>query len=897
MSTEIRTAMAEQRGFTGSLKPGVKLGKYEVREQIGTGGMAVLYKAHDAMLDRFVAIKQIAPHLAQDERFVERFRTEAQTLAKLSSSQANIVSVYELIQQDGQLFLIMELVEGTTLRAIMDRGPVPLQTALGVLLSTALGLKAMHTQGIVHRDLTPANIMMAKDGALKITDFGLIGHSGGKTSLPMGTTKYMAPEMFTGAPVDARADLYSLGMIAYEMLVGPEKFGEAFKDVLRDEKAQQVRWMHWHSNPTLKPTPLRDLQPGVPPLVAKIIERMMDKDPTKRFATADQIVRWLRRIFVMHVQGKSISATDSESMEKEMEAEAAPTTALAPAGRPGAAAAAGAAGGAVVPATGAGALAPVEKTAPLAQPKWTWKQAALIAGIVLVTCGGVLTFFVVRGRNQRMQLEGAAGQLWAVAQQQFEDKNYAAAYATVMKLSTDFARDLPDLGKRVQEFAHRAKAEDALAKRDYEAADRACANAEKEGAPSSWVGDFRTRMLKYQDIDQVLKSAELAQKDGKFEDAKTILMGLQQKYRDLPPEVLAKLTDDIMKLSEEIELRQYNILLTQGKRDLSRGSLPALQGALTSFEAAAKVRSTPEVRDLIKQVNDRMQYSQVLDLARKAEAAAKWPEAAQYYAELAKIDPTFRAKANSCQAEGFRAAARALQQSNLTDQALPLWQKILSIVPDDAEALKFAQKADRQKRVTVGMKAGNDAMVAKQWDQAINSFNEVRTLLDATDTALKAKIDGFVADCSYQKAMDAALEAIGRDDFPVAENMVQIALGIKATDEAKALQARIDTRRQYKKFYDVAMELYKQFNYPQARSTALKAQKIEDTPEVRALLIDIDYHRFLAQGKMLRDQGKLVEAMSFFGMAQRVKDTPEVQALIDLTKKAIEAQKTKEEPK
>lgn len=879
--------MAEQRGFTGSLKPGAKLGKYEVREQIGAGGMAVLYKAHDAMLDRFVAIKQIAPHLAQDERFVERFRTEAQTLAKLSSSQANIVSVYELIQQDGQLFLIMELVEGTTLRAIMDRGPVPLQTALGVLLSTALGLKAMHTQGIVHRDLTPANIMMAKDGALKITDFGLIGHSGGKTSLPMGTTKYMAPEMFTGAPVDARADLYSLGMIAYEMLVGPEKFGEAFKDVLRDEKAQQVRWMHWHSNPTLKPTALRDLQPGVPPLVAKIIERMMDKDPAKRFATADQIVRWLRRIFVMHVQGKSISATDSESMEKEMEAEAAPTTALAPAGRPGAAAAATAAGGAVVPATGAGALAPVEKTAPLPQPKWTWKQAALIAGIVLVTCGGVLTYFVVRGHQQRVQLEGAAGQLWTLAQQQFDDKNFAAAYATAMKLSTDFARDLPDQVKRVQEFAQRAKAEDALQKRDYEAADLACTNAEKQGAPSIWVGDFRTRMLKYQDIDQQLKAAELAKKDGKFEQAKAVLQGLQQKYPDI------KLMEDIIKLSEEIELREYNSLLAQGKRDFSRGSLAA---ALTSLESAAKIRSTPEVKDLIKQINDRMQYAQVLDVARKAEAGLKWAEAAQYYDEIAKIDPAFHAKANSCRAEGFRVQARALEQSNLTDQALPLWQKIIGLVPNDPEATKFVQKAGRQKQIAGGMKTGNDAMAAKQWDQAINSFNDVKALLDATDAALKTKIDGFIADCSYQKAMDAAQAAIARDDFAVAENMVQIATGIKATDEAKALQARIDTRRQYKGFYDVATELYKQLNYPQARSTALKAQKVEDTPEVRALLIDIDYHRFMAQARVLRDNGKLVEAMSFFGMAQRVKDTPEVQGYMDLTKKAIEAQKTREEP-
>ncbi|MEA3401115.1 MAG: serine/threonine-protein kinase, partial [Armatimonadota bacterium] len=240
--------MADQP-FSGSLKPGMKLGKYEVGEQIATGGMAVIYKAYDPSLDRSVAIKQIAPHLAQDERFLARFRTEAQTLAKLSSSQANIVNVHELIQQDGQLYLVMEYVEGTTLRALMDRGPVPLQTGLGVLLSTALGLRAMHKSQIVHRDLTPANVMMAKDGALKITDFGLIGHSGGKTSLPMGTTKYMAPEMFTGAPVDGRADVYSLGFIAYEMFAGPEKFQEVFRDVLRDERAQQVRWMHWHSNP------------------------------------------------------------------------------------------------------------------------------------------------------------------------------------------------------------------------------------------------------------------------------------------------------------------------------------------------------------------------------------------------------------------------------------------------------------------------------------------------------------------------------------------------------------------------------------------------------------------------------------------------------------------------
>jgi len=880
--------MAEQRAFTGSLKPGVKLGKYEIREQVGTGGMAVIYKAHDAMLDRFVAIKQIAPQLAQDDRFVERFRTEAQTLARISSSQANIVSVYELIQQDGQLFLVMEYVEGTTLRTLMDRGPVPLQTALGVLLSTALGLKAMHAQDLVHRDLTPANIMIVKEGALKITDFGLIGHSGGKTSLPMGTTKYMAPEMFTGVPVDARADLYSLGMIAYEMLVGPEKFAEAFKDVLRDERAQQVRWMHWHSNPTLKPPPLRDLQPGVPPLVAKIVERMMEKDPTKRFASAEQVIRWLRRIFVMHVQGKSISATDSESIEKEMEAEAAaPTTALTPAGRPGAAAAAGAAGGAVVPATGAGALAPVEKTAALPKPKWTWKQAALVAAIVVVTCGGVLAFFIIRDRSHRMELERAADQLWNLGRQQFDNKEYAAAYPTFTKLVTDFARDLPTRASQAQEFAQRARAEDALSRKDYDAADLACAGAEKLGAPSLWVSNFRSRLLESQDIDQVQKAAELAQQGGDFQKAINILTDLQAKYPAL------KLNDTIITLREKLELRELNRLVEQGKQQFERGILST---ALDTFQAAEKIRSTPEVKDWILKVSNRMKLTNLWGLAEKSAAAGKWDDAAKYYDDILRFEPSeaVRQKANLARAEALKIQARALEQNGLSVQAAPLWNKILQLNTKDPEAIAALQSRDRQQRIDGGMKAGNDAMAAKQWDQAINSFNDVKGLLAPADTALRTKIDGQIAECSYQKAIDAGRAALARDDFAEAERQVTIAMGLKATDDAKALQARIDTRRQYKGFFDTASELYKQVNYPLARSAALKAQKVEDTPEVRALLIDIDYHRFLAQAKMLRDQGKLIEALSFFGMAQRVKDTPEVQAYIDLLKKAIEAQKTRE---
>jgi len=880
--------MPEPRAFAGSLKPGAKVGKYEIREQVGTGGMAVLYKAHDPMLDRFVAVKQIAPHLAQDERFVERFRTEAQTLAKLSSSQANIVSVYEMIQQDGQLFLVMEYVEGTTLRTLMDRGPIPLQTALGVLLSTALGLKAMHSQGIVHRDLTPANIMMAKDGALKITDFGLIGHSGGKTSLPMGTTKYMAPEMFTGIPVDARADLYSLGMIAYEMLVGPEKFAEAFKDVLRDEKAQQVRWMHWHSNPTMKPPPLRDLQPGIPPLVAKIVDRMMDKDPTKRFPSSEQIIRWLRRIFVMHVQGRSISASDSESMEKEIEAEGAAPVAAAsaavPAARPGQ----------PLPARAPGAAAiegPGEKTAPLPQPKWTWKQATIVAAIVVGVCGSVLTVFLVRDHYNRMRWEDAANQVWQLGMQQYDNKEYGEAYKTFMRMAADFGRELRMRAEQAQIYAQMSKAEDALAKKDYEVADSACGAAEKLGATNLWVNDFRTRLLKYQDIEQVLKAAELAQQAGDFQKAKTLLEGLAQKNTEL------NLNDQIIRLSEKIELREYTRLMDLGKERFGKGSLSTAQEALL---AAQKIRDTPEVSDLLRKVRTKAQVDQLMSALNIAWQARKWADVQIIGPRILALEPNnpdIRRRVMEASVAELRTAAQAFEQNNLSAQALPLWIKILQILPTDPEALQYVQKADRQKRVDSTLKEAMAAMGTKKWDEAIRGFGEVLKLLTApTDTAQKTKIEGHITECSFQKAMEAARAAFDRDDFDEAERQAAIAAGFKQNnDDAKTLQANIDTGRKYKVLFDTAKELYKDLSFGKARDMVIRALKVKETAEARALLVDIDYHRYLAQTKMYRDQGKIQEALSVSEMCRKVKDTPEIQAIQDLLRRALEGQKPKEE--
>jgi tetratricopeptide (TPR) repeat protein len=851
--------------FSGSLGPGVKLGKYEVREKLAVGGMAIIYKAYDPSLDRYVAIKQIAPHLAQDERFLERFRTEAQTLARLSSSQANIVTVHELIQQDGQLYLVMECVEGTTLRALMDRGPVPLQTGLGVLLSTALGLKAMHTQNIVHRDLTPANIMMAKDGALKITDFGLIGHSGGKTSLPKGTTKYMAPEMFTGMPVDARADLYSLGMIAYEMFVGPDKFAEAFKDVLRDEKAQQVRWMHWHSNPALKAPALRDLQPGIPPLVSKIVDRMMEKDPSKRFASSEQIIKWLRRIFVMHVQGKSVSQTDSEQIEKELEADT---------GAPGAVAVRGDR----TPAPGrSGAAATIEtgeKTAALPQPKWTWQRAAFWAAVVLLplilASGGLLYWSHVKMQEREHLAEG----MQLDGDEAYKQGDYTAADTIFTKMALEF-RDLPSYALYAKQQATMARAENALKTKDWDKADRDAGQAEKLGVRADWVNDFRGRFNKFQHIEQVMKQAKIAQEQGQFTAAVDMLTDLQKRYPDVD------VSEDIARLREELELAEYRRRLNDGKQAFETGSL---DNALVAFNDAIAKRDTPEAQEWKAKVIEEKKVRALAAAIQAAETAGKWADAAAYYAQLMQIRPSeaTRSRMNNAKAEELAAIAREMVKNNLSDPATAQYAEVLKYNPQHAEAMDWMKKVGHQKQLATTLAAAKDAMAKREWEQAINSYKQALGMLTDAQAAEKTRIQGEIEEATYQALLDQARQALAQNNFDEAEEKARAAQAVKDSDTVKALLAQNDTRREYTRHLTVGKELLSQLDYVRALQAFQQAQKITDTQEIRDLVTLTQYQRYLAQGKSQFADKQFQRALSIFGIAQKYKDTEEVRGWISL---------------
>jgi serine/threonine-protein kinase len=250
--------------------------RYELEELVGSGGMSSVYRAHDRLLERSVALKILHEQYTRDEGYVERFRREARSVAQLT--HPNIVTVIDRGEQDGRQFIVFEYVDGMNLKELLDEeGPLPVHDAIELGLQVARGLSFAHEQGLVHRDVKPQNVLIDGDGRAKVTDFGIarsLDVDGMTiTGTVMGTSNYIAPEQARGQPVDEQTDVYSLGCVLYELLTGDVPYdGDNFVSVAMR-----------HVN---DPVPsVRDRRPDVPPRLDEAIRRAMAKDHQERFAS------------------------------------------------------------------------------------------------------------------------------------------------------------------------------------------------------------------------------------------------------------------------------------------------------------------------------------------------------------------------------------------------------------------------------------------------------------------------------------------------------------------------------------------------------------------------------------------------------------------------------------
>lgn len=255
--------------------------RYEILEVIGTGGMAVVYKAMCHRLNRYVAVKILRDELANDEEFRKRFQTEAQAVAMLS--HPNIVSVYDVSHSDGVEYIVMELIEGVTLMQYMKKkGALGWKEALHFAVQISKALEHAHEKGIVHRDIKPQNIMMLKDGTIKVADFGIAALESAqekKSDQTVGSVHYIAPEQARGEQPDPRSDIYSLGVVMYEMLTGKMPYD--------GDTAEQVAMKHI----TGHPVPPQELNPDIPEELAAITLKAMNSDINARYQSASELLR------------------------------------------------------------------------------------------------------------------------------------------------------------------------------------------------------------------------------------------------------------------------------------------------------------------------------------------------------------------------------------------------------------------------------------------------------------------------------------------------------------------------------------------------------------------------------------------------------------------------------
>jgi eukaryotic-like serine/threonine-protein kinase len=338
-------------------------GRYRIVRKLGSGGMADVYLAEDEELGRRIAIKILNDRHANDEQFVERFRREAKNAAGLS--HPNIVSIYDRGEAEGTYYIAMEYLDGRSLKElVVARGPLPIQDAIDATRQVLAALRFAHRKGVVHRDIKPHNVMADADGRLKVTDFG-IARAGvsqmTEAGSIIGTAQYLSPEQARGAPVDQRSDLYSVGVVLYEMLTGTTPFS--------GESPVEIAMKHL-SDPPRPPSVER---PDIPPDLDMVVLRALAKNPDDRFQTAEEMNAELER--VSRGAGVTTETADAATAVLSGTALSAAPTSIIPPRRP--------------PATTRPGYRYAEPP-PRRRPFWPWLLALLL--VVLAAVAGWYAF-------------------------------------------------------------------------------------------------------------------------------------------------------------------------------------------------------------------------------------------------------------------------------------------------------------------------------------------------------------------------------------------------------------------------------------------------------------------------------------------------------------------------
>ncbi len=872
------------------LEIGSKVGRYQVREKLAIGGQAIVYKCYDESLDRLVAVKQISPHLARDEKFAERFRNEAQMLARIAPAQPTIVDVYELVEDRNGLFIVMEYFEGRSLEAILSamEEPVDVKSTLRIIWRLAGGLNAVHNAGIVHRDIKPSNILVGEGLKVKITDFGVAAATG-QTSAPIGTTKYMSPEMFGGDPVDARADMYSLGLVAYEMLTGRKKFREIFADVIRDPESEALRWMEWHGNRKVSAVPLSEVNSNVPEELSGIVAKMIAKNPSQRFGTMEELGRAIKLGFSARLQttmgdAQAPIASAAEAVTQDSgSADSSDPTELPP-------------------------------TLPLPKRPTSLRTKLIFAGACAATMVGIVVALSVRFHMVKRDTSLAAAEAYDRAMAAYTQEQYLTAEEQFADVAQSFKRTLG--GAKASVMKHLAGAHQYVLHRDWARAqgqeDAAAQRLEfvqsRYSRLEKWardasreISDFSRYRRDTWAFAAAVDKARLESSSGNHELARRIvqrdvesleLTAQQEVQRDAllkeidESEIVDKV-DSALGLSED--------LTAQG---LFEQALAGCVDATSVLDEKARAILSPEkYRALLARVSAASQkvqagrvYAEAMRRATEARNIQDKPSELAALLEAAEADPSRgdNERIVDLRSEIALEDGRKLFAAGKLADAKSKFEEALKLKPDSEKARDELKLISRDSERREMIRTGTEAFEAGDFAKALELYKL------ATEIRTDETLDAEILEARFQMQLQRGdtLRDGGKFDEALTEYEKARSIKPDASDTVDARQADTRQRHAYTIEIELGDEALHRGEYSVARAHFQTARTLRPTPEADERIGRARYAENLSFGLTALKRDDLLGARAYFNIARGYMDTEDIRELIQQVDKDLEAERT-----
>ncbi len=843
----------EKQSGAAELNGGDQVGKFRLVRPLASGASADVWEGYDDLLGRRVAIKRLLFDASQPDVEVlrERFAAEAELQKKVSADSRHLVAVYDMIDEPRGLFIVMELVKGRSLEQALVKmgGPVDVKVAIDVVIATARALKVVHDAGILHRDLKPSNILLPHGSGLKVCDFGLATLLQDQDMLSLGSARYMAPELFQKEPVDGRADIYSLGMIGYEMLAGRSGFDEAFKAVLRDQRNQALRWMKWHTNSRVSAPPLNKLNADVPPQLCELIARMMEKQVHQRIASADELLEAVRRHFSAKgvvEAGEPIEAADD---------------------RP--------------------APLAVDTTAPTAALPKRRRRAWIIAGAaaVLLAAAAVPVAWSYAQQSKRLNEDKAAVRdEYSEARAAYEKGDYTGAKSAFGGLELSLPEHPFFERTRTLCRAHvlMCEAHLALAEGEHdEALDKvAAADALGVFANREPIIVLEQRIMADRAFEQISGRIDQAIEDADVNTARRLLRDQHARTLTMTEAQKQRLAELGARLEATITATGIEQIVNRAEAMMSAGKLVEARQLL---EYELKRQPSDRLKSMLDKVIVRQNVVRLIRDATEDELRGRLQPAAVKLARAQELSPSGELAAKIGSLKGQIAYDRGMQSEQRGD---------LTAAGDayvEADGYGHPQAAAALTRIEAAgeidsiLRAGRRAMAKGEFEAAIRHFEKAIELGDRSVAQRRLN------EARVSLAIGKAEQALAGGDIETAQAFYEEALQIDGADgRARDGLAKVKEQGRYAGYLAMGDAQRKKGNFGVAKRMYLRARKVHDTDEVRSRLDDTSYEHLLSQGRYYIGIRKWVTARAKLLGAQKIHDNDTVRGLIKRAEQEID---------